>query len=73
MAVIIDYRHPTLDNLTEYLIASDAQESAIITQTFEEYKEFGKEQIKVEMHKIAAGVSNSYTYPEEDELDYPTY
>jgi len=73
VAVTIDYGHPTVDTLTQYLIASDAAQSAIITQTFEEYKEFGKEQIKVEMPKIAPGVSNSYTYPEEDEFDYPPY
>ncbi len=74
VAATVDYGHPTVDTLTQYLIASDAQESAIITQVFEEHKEFGKEQIKVEMPKmVAAGVSSSYTYPEEDEFDYPPY
>lgn len=73
IAATIDYGHPTLETLTQYLIASDSEESATITQVFEEYKEFGKEQIKVEMPLVAAGVSSSYTYPDEDEFDYPPY
>ncbi|KJH70301.1 DUF5895 domain-containing protein [Aliterella atlantica] len=74
VAATVDYGHPTADTLTQFLIASDSHESAIITQMFEEYKEFGKEQIKVEMPKLAtAGASSSYTYPEEDEFDYPPY
>lgn len=74
IAATIDYGHPTVDNLSQYLIASDTQESLAIARIFEEYKEFGKEQIKLETPKIlATGVSSSYTYPEEDEFDYPPY
>jgi hypothetical protein len=72
VASTVDYKHPTVGTLTEYLIASDSVESAMICKTFEEYKEFGKEAIKVETPKLAAvGVSNSYIYADED--DYPPY
>ncbi|MFB2738666.1 DUF5895 domain-containing protein [Umezakia ovalisporum] len=72
VASTAEYEHPTVDTLTEYLIASDSVESAIICKTFEEYKEFGKESIKVEAPKMEAiGVSSSYIYPDED--DYPPY
>ncbi len=72
IASTVDYKHPTVGTLTEYLIASDSVESAMICKTFEEHKEFGKETIKVEAPKLAAvGVSNSYIYADED--DYPPY
>lgn len=72
VASTVDYKHPTVGTLTEYLIASDSPESAIICKTFEEHKEFGKESIKVEAPKMAAvGVSSSYIYADED--DYPPY
>ncbi|MDH6060511.1 DUF5895 domain-containing protein [Chrysosporum bergii ANA360D] len=72
VASTVEYKHPTVSTLTEYLIASDSSESAIICKTFEEYKEFAKESIKVETPKMAAvGVSNSYIYADED--DYPPY
>ncbi|WP_414550120.1 DUF5895 domain-containing protein [Anabaena sp. CCY 0017] len=72
VASTVDYKHPTVGTLTEYLIASDSVESAMICKTFEEHKEFGKEAIKVEAPKLAAvGVSSSYIYADED--DYPPY
>ncbi|HYW18202.1 MAG TPA: DUF5895 domain-containing protein [Nodularia sp. (in: cyanobacteria)] len=72
VASTVDYEHPTVDTLTEYLIASDSAESKMICKTFEEHKEFGKESIKVETPKLAAvGVSSSYIYADED--DYPPY
>ncbi len=72
VASTVDYQHPTVGTLTEYLIASDSVESAMICKTFEEHKEFGKEAIKVEAPKLAAvGVSSSYIYADED--DYPPY
>ncbi|MBE9200620.1 MULTISPECIES: DUF5895 domain-containing protein [unclassified Nodularia (in: cyanobacteria)] len=72
VASTVDYKHPTVGTLTEYLIASDSVESTMICKTFEEHKEFGKESIKIEAPKMAAvGVSSSYIYADED--DYPPY
>lgn len=48
VATTVDYGHPTSENLTEYLIASNSQESTILCQTFEDYKDFAKEQAKLE-------------------------
>ncbi|BDA68280.1 hypothetical protein RIVM261_022620 [Rivularia sp. IAM M-261] len=75
----IDYKHPTVSNLTQFLIASDSPESQLINKTFEEYKEFGKEQVRAEKenhnNKMAmAGVASaSYSYPDDDEFGYPPY
>ncbi|RUS99358.1 hypothetical protein DSM106972_078000 [Dulcicalothrix desertica PCC 7102] len=75
----IDYKHPTVSNLTQFLIASDSPESQIINKTFEEYKEFGKEQVRAEKenhnNKMAmAGVASaSYVYADDDEFGYPPY
>lgn len=74
VASTVDYKRPTVGTLTQYLIASDSAESAIISKTFEEYKEFGKENIKVEAPKMEmAGVSSSYVYADEDDFGYPPY
>jgi Family of unknown function (DUF5895) len=76
VASTVDYKHPTMSTLTDYLIASDSSESAIITQNFEEHKDFGKEAVKVETPKMAmvgAGVSSSYVYADEDDFGYPPY
>ncbi len=74
VASTVDYKHPTVGTLTEYLIASDSVESAMICKTFEEYKDFGKEAIKVEAPKLEmAGVSSSYVYADEDDFGYPPY
>ncbi|MBW4616769.1 MAG: hypothetical protein KME21_26680 [Desmonostoc vinosum HA7617-LM4] len=74
VASTVDYKHPTIGTLTQYLIASDSSESAIICKTFEEYKDFAKETVKTEAPKMAmAGVSNSYVYPDEDDFGYPPY
>jgi hypothetical protein len=48
VASTTNYKHPTPPTLTQYLIASDSPESAIITRIFEDYKEFGKEQPRTE-------------------------
>ncbi|KAB8317885.1 hypothetical protein SD81_021855 [Tolypothrix campylonemoides VB511288] len=72
VASTVDYKHPTVATLTQYLIASDSQESEIICKTFEEYKDFGKETMKAETPRMEmAGVSSSYVYSDED--DYPPY
>jgi Family of unknown function (DUF5895) len=74
VASTIDYRKPSANTLTQHMIASDAEESAIICKTFEEYKDFGKEPPKLEAPKMAmAGVSSSYVYPDEDDYAYPPY
>lgn len=74
IATISDYRRPNGTNLTQHMIASDSEESAIICKTFEEFKDFGKEPAKPESPKMAmAGVSQSYVYPDEDDFGYPPY
>ncbi len=74
VASTVDFKHPTVSTLTEYMIASDSPESAIICKTFEEYKEFGKESIKLDTTKMEpVGVSGSYAYPDEDDFGYPPY
>jgi hypothetical protein len=74
VASTVDYKHPTISTLIDYMIASDSPESAIICKTFEEYKEFGKEVIKPEASKVeTSGVTNSYVYADDDEFSYPPY
>ncbi|MBW4592206.1 MAG: hypothetical protein KME46_04585 [Brasilonema angustatum HA4187-MV1] len=74
VASTVDYKHPTVASLTDYLIASDSQESEIISKTFEEYKDFGKETMKAETPRMEmATVSSSYVYPDEDDYAYPPY
>ncbi|MFM6000055.1 MAG: DUF5895 domain-containing protein [Dolichospermum sp.] len=74
VAATVDYKHPTVATFTDYMIASDSPESEIIHKAFEEYKEFGKELVKPENSKAEmAGISNSYVYADDDELDYPPY
>ena len=73
IASTVDYQHPTTSSLTDYIIASDSDESAIISKYFEEYKEFGKDSIKVDTPKIPGTVSSSYIYADEDDLGYPPY
>jgi hypothetical protein len=73
----VDYKHPTVSTLTEYLIASDSPESALIAKNFEEYKDFGKEQPKPDtnnkMAVVGATASNSYVYSDDDDFAYPPY
>jgi len=74
VASTVDYKRPTVATLTQYLIASDSPESAIISKNFEEYKDFGKEPVKPEAPKMEmAGVSSSYVYADEDDFGYPPY
>jgi hypothetical protein len=74
VASTVDYKHPTVSTLIDYMIASDSPESEMICKTFEEYKEFGKEVIKPEASKVETpGVTNSYVYADEDEFGYPPY
>jgi hypothetical protein len=74
VASTVDYKRPTVTTLTQYLIASDSPESAIISKNFEEYKDFGKEPVKPEAPKMEmAGVSSSYVYADEDDFGYPPY
>lgn len=76
----VDYKHPTVANLTQYLIASDSPESQMINKAFEEYKEFGKEQVRAEKENnnnkrmaMAGVASSSYVYADDDEFGYPPY
>jgi hypothetical protein len=74
VASTVDYKHPTVSTLTEYMIASDAPESEIICKTFEEYKEFGKEVMKPDVSKAEiSGVTSSYIYADDDDFAYPPY
>ena len=74
VASTVDYKHPTISTLTDYMIASDSPESEVICKAFEEYKEFGKEVIKPEASKVeTSGVTNSYVYADDDEFSYPPY
>lgn len=84
VASTVDYKHPTVSTLTQYLIASDSPESAIITRTFEDYKEFGKEVPRNENGngntngntngKMAmASATNSYVYADDEDFGYPPY
>jgi len=74
VASTVDYKHPTISTLTDYMIASDSPESEIICKAFEEYKEFGKEVIKPEASKVeTSGVTSSYVYADDDEFSYPPY
>ena len=74
VASTVDYKHPTISTLTDYMIASDSPESEVICKAFEEYKEFGKEVIKPEASKVeTSGVTNSYVYADDDEFGYPPY
>ena len=75
VAATVDYKHPTVSTLTNYLIASDSKESELISKNFEEYKDFAKEPVKTETPRpmAVAGVSSSYVYPDEDDFGYPPY
>jgi len=74
VASTVDFQRPTAPTLTEFMIASDSPESEIICQTFEEYKEFGKDSIKTDVPKgETSGVVNSYTYADEDDFNYSPY
>ena len=74
VAATEDYGHPTVENLTEYLIASNSEESAIICQTFEEYKDFAKEAPKPETSRMdIQQVTNSYDFDDEYNLDEAPY
>lgn len=74
VAATVDYGHPTADNLTEYLIASNSEESAVLCQTFEDYKDFAKEQPKPETSKVdTQEVSGSYDFRDEDDFEQAPY
>lgn len=64
VATTVDYGHPTAENLSEYLIATNSEESAIICQTFEEYQDFAKEQIKSD-----SPIAEKHEVIEADEFD----
>ena len=73
VAATVDYGHPTGENLKEYLIASNSEESAIICQTFEDYKDFGKEQSKPDSKLDVPEVPNVYDFNDEYDLDAALY
>lgn len=64
------YERPTVKNVTNYLIPPNSEESSLIEQMFEEYKDFGQEMPKPELAKFdnKPGSSNAFNYP--DEYDY---
>lgn len=70
VAATVDYGHPTIENLAEYLIASNSEESAIVCQTFEEYKDFAKEQPKLETAKIDMQQEVPSANELQDEYDF---
>ncbi|MCT7991115.1 DUF5895 domain-containing protein [Laspinema olomoucense] len=75
VADTIDYEHPTARNLADYMIPSNSDESNLVCETFEDYKDFGQEIVKVEGQK--GGVStptsplDNQAYVYEDEFEYP--
>lgn len=70
VATSVDYRHPSSETLTEYLIPSSSEESATICRVFEEYKDFGKEKPKLETSKTdIEEVPSSYVL-DNDEYEY---
>lgn len=74
VATTVDYGHPTAENLTQYLIASNSEESALLCQTFEDYKDFAKEQPKPETSKSdIQEVPRSYDFNDEYDLDEAPY
>jgi hypothetical protein len=74
VASTVDYQHPTVEALTNYMIPNDSPESAMICKAFEEYKEFGKESLKLEtLSPEVGGVANSYIYADEDDFSEPPY
>jgi hypothetical protein len=74
VATTVDYGHPTAENLTEYLIASTSPESGIICQTFEDYKDFAKEQPKPENSKIdMEQAPGSFEFQDEYDFDQAPY
>ena len=70
-----DYEHPTASNLADYMIPSNSEESKLICETFEDYKDFGQELVKVEDPKREASTPtsavNNQAYVYEDEFEYP--
>ncbi len=69
VAATVDYGHPTGENLTDYLIASNSEESAIICQTFEDYKDFAKEQQKPDTKNDVQEVPSAYDFNDEYDFD----
>ncbi|MCT7996127.1 DUF5895 domain-containing protein [Laspinema olomoucense] len=75
VADTVDYEHPTASNLADYMIPSNSEESNLVCETFEDYKDFGQEIVKVEGPKgglstpTSPGENQAYVY--EDEFEYP--
>ncbi len=70
-----DYEHPTASNLADYMIPSNSEESNLVCETFEEYKDFGQEIVKVGGPKLETSnpgnAIDSSAYAYEDEFEYP--
>ncbi len=73
VSVSDNYGHPTAENLTEYLIPSNSKESAILCQTFEDYKDFAKEQPKPDFKIDMQQVPSAYDFDHEVDLDQAPY
>ena len=73
VSVTDNYGHPTAENLTEYLIASNSEESAILCQTFEDYKDFVKEQPKPDFKIDMQQVPSAYDFDHELDLAQAPY
>lgn len=69
-----DYEHPTASNFPDYMISSNSEESNMICEIFEEYKDFGQDIPKLEAPKMEmSGVTNlddPNTYDYYDEYEY---
>lgn len=75
VATTVDYEHPMAENFQDYMVASNSEESSVIQETFEEYKDFGQDIPKTEPDKpeVPQQVGSAYAYPGE-EYDYePLY
>jgi hypothetical protein len=72
-----DYEHPTASTLPDYMIPTNSEESKLICETFEEYKDFGQNVPTVETPKMETPATptsgfdaSAYIYEDEYE-DYP--
>ena len=78
IASTVDYEHPTGANFIDYAIASNSPEASLISETFEEYKDFGQDLPKTDPSKMPMPpVPTGYTFSAaeyDDDSDFnPPY
>ena len=79
IASTVDYEHPTGANFIDYAIASNSPEASLISETFEEYKDFGQDLPKTDPSKMPIpSVPTGYTFSgaeyDDDDPDFnPPY